>query len=187
MKPGGGRVKGFAFEREIANKLKELGYPTKRGLGQARHAELPDVVGCEPYWIECKRMKKCDIQAALAQASGDSSKQGGPYSVPVAVTKNDGGPIIVSMHWDDWVNLIRKGQQWKVTWTSPGGRVPVTTLVWFDSNPGVLMEDDSHLGSTQRYTDKDGKLSDWDKGFVAAAEKQLPQAVLAQIKMILGE
>jgi hypothetical protein len=185
VKPGGGRNKGYAFEREIANKLKELGYPAKRGLGQSRMAEVPDVVGCEPYWLELKRYRKADIPAALEQATHDSSKQGGPYSVPVAVTKNDGGPIIVSMHWDDWVNLIRKGQQWKVTWKCLGSNV--TTLVWLDEGPGVIMEDTDSFGDLKRYTELDGPLSDWDKAFVDAAEKQLPQAVLAQIKMILGE
>ena len=110
MKPGGGRAKGHNFERLIANLLKAAGFPeARRGLGQARHAEVPDVMGVPPYWFECKRMRKCDIPAALAQAQLDIGRKETPYNVPVAVTKNDGGPVIVSMLWEDWLRMLKVG------------------------------------------------------------------------------
>ena len=109
MKPGGGRAKGHAFERLVANLFKAAGWTNaKRGLGQARHAEVPDVQGVPPWWPELKRMRKCDIPAALAQALRDCTRDPStPYTIPVAITKDDNGPIVVSMFWDDWLKMVK--------------------------------------------------------------------------------
>ena len=59
MKPGGGRMKGAAFEREVAGLLfDELGIKFKREIEQYRQADLGDLVPCDgtfPFTIECKR------------------------------------------------------------------------------------------------------------------------------------
>ena len=60
MRPGGGRSKGAAFEREIASMLyQELGIKFQRVLDQVREAELADLepVDCPdfPFVLELKR------------------------------------------------------------------------------------------------------------------------------------
>jgi len=59
MKPGGGRMKGAAFEREVASLLfDELGIKFKREIEQYRQSDLGDLVPCDgtfPFTIECKR------------------------------------------------------------------------------------------------------------------------------------
>jgi hypothetical protein len=59
MKPGGGRMKGAAFEREVAGLLfDELGIKFKREIEQYRQSDLGDLVTCDgtfPFTIECKR------------------------------------------------------------------------------------------------------------------------------------
>lgn len=89
------RTKGHAFERLIARR-----FGTKRGLGQARGAEVCDVEGTR-FWLECKRMKRCNIQAAYAQALGDTD--GRP---PVAITKDDRGPVLVTLSLDHFMELL---------------------------------------------------------------------------------
>jgi len=59
MKPGGGRLKGAQFEREIASILYDLtGVRFKRDLEQYRSADRGDLVADDhkfPFVIECKR------------------------------------------------------------------------------------------------------------------------------------
>lgn len=59
MKPGGGRLKGAQFEREIASVLFDLiGIRFKRDLEQYRTADRGDLVADNdefPFSIECKR------------------------------------------------------------------------------------------------------------------------------------
>ena len=82
------RNKGAAFERWVANELKKAGLPAKRGLGQARSAsEVPDV-DLLGWWIECKRHKKCDREAAWRQAVEAAV---GSERIPIAICKDDHG------------------------------------------------------------------------------------------------
>lgn len=94
------RRKGHAFEREIAAELREMGFDAKRGLSQARGggAEEADVVGVPGFHFECKRGKKPNIRAALAQAIEDARGQ----EVPVAVLRDDRSEAIAVVRWEDF-------------------------------------------------------------------------------------
>lgn len=60
--------KGAAFERRVANILRDVFPEARRGIGQARNAnEVPDVDGT-PYWIEAKNRNRVDVEAAFVQA-----------------------------------------------------------------------------------------------------------------------
>ena len=100
----GGRMsrnKGAAFERWVANELKKAGLPAKRGLGQARSAsEVPDV-DLPGWWIECKRHKKCDREAAWRQAVEAAV---GSERIPVAICKDDHGKPTAT--WNAWVGYL---------------------------------------------------------------------------------
>jgi hypothetical protein len=85
------RNKGANFERLIANTLKPYWPGARRGIGQARSSkEVADVEGT-PYWIECKRQKRCSIKAAIRQA--EAATDGRPIWV---ITKNDKEPVMIT-------------------------------------------------------------------------------------------
>ena len=64
------RRKGHDYERDVAALWKQAGWPDARRGYQARDgADAPDVAGCAPYWIECKRGKATSPRAALRQAT----------------------------------------------------------------------------------------------------------------------
>lgn len=105
----GARAKGANFERELAKKfnqhfLKDY-FESKRGLGQTRGGgeEVADVE--MPYiHVEAKRHKRCNIKAALNQAIEDTEDK---EKLPVAITKDDRKPILVTMLFEDWIELFK--------------------------------------------------------------------------------
>jgi hypothetical protein len=115
----GARAKGATFEREVAERLRRVWPGAKRGLGQARQGrEVPDIDGT-PYWIELKHRKaRPQIQAAWQQAlddsAGDAVPRPGPVRPgetfpprrPVAITRQNNGPILVTMELADWLAMV---------------------------------------------------------------------------------
>lgn len=107
----GARQKGFQFERDMAEAFsKATGLQFKRGLGQTRGggAEVPDVLPPagplrDTIHIECKRQKRCSIKGAMDQAVTDI---GDDTKMPIAVTKDDRKPVLVTMKLDDWLQLF---------------------------------------------------------------------------------
>lgn len=100
------RVKGHSFERWVANALRSY-FPwveAKRGW-QSRGGgkEEPDVVWLEEFHIECKRGKKTNIKAAMAQAEEDMKH---PAVFPVAITRDDRGKAYVTMEFSHWAQVI---------------------------------------------------------------------------------
>lgn len=104
------RAKGAAFERDVAEALREL-YPTaKRSIGQARTgAEVPDVQGT-PYWVETGFGETVTGRGKLAQAVRDWLAADGmaAFSMPVAVTRKHREDPIVTMRFSDWLSLVRR-------------------------------------------------------------------------------
>ena len=100
------RNKGANYERDLANYLTAHGLPAKRGIGQARSAsEVPDV-DLAGFWIECKRHKRTNPRAALAQAIEASAHT---TRMPVAVCRDNGtheDDATVTMRLVDWVSLV---------------------------------------------------------------------------------
>lgn len=98
------RRKGHDFEREIAAELRRVmsGAVVRRGLQSRDGADVADV---ENPWfhIECKRSRAPVIGAAMEQARRDSSHG----LSPVAITKGDRRPALVTMHLEDWLTLVR--------------------------------------------------------------------------------
>lgn len=102
MKPGGGRIKGRAFELEIAKMLDhELGIKFKRVLDQVREAELADLepVDCDdfPFILELKRYgvgcySKPQWWVQVCDAARKSAKAGKP-KYPCLIYRYDRLPI----------------------------------------------------------------------------------------------
>ena len=108
------RRRGHSWEREIAIIFRELWPEAKRGY-QARGGtkEAPDVDGT-PFFIECKRGKKTNIKAALAQADAACHQvtETGTVKVdtrpPIAICKDDRQKATVTMYLEDFMELMRR-------------------------------------------------------------------------------
>jgi len=101
------RDKGARFEREIANKLKEVFGPrVTRSSGQCFSGDTRADVDCPDLWVECKVGKRPNIKAALEQAEGarDSS---GSTKTPIAICKWDRDEAIASMRIGVFVQLLK--------------------------------------------------------------------------------
>lgn len=67
-----GKRKGKEGELELAHKLKEYGYDTKRSVQYNGKDGQADVLGLPHIHIECKRVEKLNIYDAIAQAKRDA-------------------------------------------------------------------------------------------------------------------
>lgn len=105
MTGAGCRRKGHGFEREIARSLGEIfGDGVRRGLQYRDGADCPDVIA-PALWVECKRGRKTNIRAALAQAIAASEGRG---LWPVAICRDDGAQATATMALDDFLDLLRE-------------------------------------------------------------------------------
>lgn len=101
------RRKGATGEREVRDLFRAAGFLARRSIGQHRMgSDAPDVLveGIPELWVEVKRGKRCNIKAALAQATRDCGK--GQW--PIAVTKEDHERAVVSMSFDNYAALMRR-------------------------------------------------------------------------------
>jgi hypothetical protein len=96
------KTKGATYERETARNLRALWPEAKRGIGQARSAGEVADVEATPFWVECKRRRRCNVQQAFAQASAVTD--GRPVLV---VTKDDHGPELVTMELNEWLRWMK--------------------------------------------------------------------------------
>lgn len=96
------RDKGKRGERELANVLKEYGFDTHRGVQYQGGHDSPDVVGLPGIHIECKRVEKLNLDAAMKQANEDCGKQ----EAPAVFHRKNGGQWHVTMELRDWMFIF---------------------------------------------------------------------------------
>lgn len=97
------RRKGKVGERAAKTLLGALYGDARRGLSQARGAEVPDVDGC-PWWVEVKR-GRTSPSAAMDQAERDRAAAGDARP-PLALTKRDRKDWLVTMRFEDFAALV---------------------------------------------------------------------------------
>jgi hypothetical protein len=111
--------KGKVGELELAKKLREYGFETRRSQQYAGGTEeSSDIVGLPYIHIECKRVEKLNIDDAMEQAENDSNPfHGGLYdmsifhntpSIPSVFHRKNGKKWKVTMYLDDWMKLYQK-------------------------------------------------------------------------------
>ena len=107
------RAKGATGERELCRELEKwtgLDFYRTAHLQAARSNAAPDV-DTEDHqwrclWIECKRQKAPSIPAAIQQAMAEAGQE----RMPVAMTRADRGPWLVTMTLEDfaeWSEMLR--------------------------------------------------------------------------------
>lgn len=98
------RQKGAAGERELANLLKEYGYDTRRGQQYSGANGDADVVGIPGLHIECKRVEKLNLDAALEQSKRDARES----EMPVVIHRKNRQEWKVTLSLKDFIELYRR-------------------------------------------------------------------------------
>lgn len=101
------RAKGASGERELAKKLREYGYDTRRGQQYCGSNGDADVVGLPGIHIECKRVERLNITDALIQSTFDAR----PGEVPVVMHRKNNEDWKVTMPLSAWMEMYRAWQQ----------------------------------------------------------------------------
>ena len=105
------KQKGARFERLLASKFRDYGYSESRRTAQycGNTGDASDVVGLPRIHIEAKHVEKLNIHDAMAQAKRDA-EAGGEDKKPVVFHKKNHTDILVTMRFDDWMELYREWQ-----------------------------------------------------------------------------
>jgi Holliday junction resolvase len=103
--------KGAEGERELARKLTEYGYKSRRGQQYCGSNGDADVVGLPGIYIECKRVEKLNIYNAVDQAKRDCSCEVPfGYDLPAVFHRKNNSEWLVTMPLEFWIELYREWQ-----------------------------------------------------------------------------
>lgn len=98
--------KGADGERELAKKLNEYGFGTRRSVqynGKADDGKA-DLVNLPGIHIECKRVERLNVSEAMAQAINDA--KGG--ELPTVFHRKNYKGWLVTMRLEDWMQLYKE-------------------------------------------------------------------------------
>lgn len=102
------RNKGAKGERELAEKLRGLGFKTRRGQQYSGANGDADVVGIDGLHIECKRVERLDLDGALEQSINDARVG----EIPVVIHRKNRKDWKVTMRLEDFTKLWNNQIQW---------------------------------------------------------------------------
>lgn len=102
------RKKGAEGERELAKILREHGYESRRGQQFCGKNGDADVVGLPGIHIECKRVERLDLNAAMKQAMGDAKD----YDRPCVFHRKNRDFWKVTMTLEDFLEMYRREQEY---------------------------------------------------------------------------
>lgn len=94
------RQKGKRGELELAAVLRAHGYSARRGQQYAGANGDADVVGLPGVHIECKRVERLNLDAAMAQSIRDARAG----ELPVVAHRRSRQPWLVTMRLEDWLH-----------------------------------------------------------------------------------
>ena len=98
--------KGAAGERELAKKLNEYGYNTRRSVqynGKADDGKA-DLLGLPGIHIESKRVERLNLYDAMAQAKHDKKAD----ELPAVFHRKNNSKWLVTMEIDDFMKLYKE-------------------------------------------------------------------------------
>lgn len=98
------REKGAAGERELSRRLREYGYDCRRGQQYSGANGDADVVGLPGIHIECKRVERLDLIAAMDQSKRDAK----PGEIPAVFHRKNHCRWMVTVSLDDFILLYRE-------------------------------------------------------------------------------
>jgi Holliday junction resolvase len=95
------RDKGKRGERELAHKLQEYGYSTRRGQQYSGANGDADVVGMPGIHIECKRVEHLNIYDAISQSVHDARRD----EIPAVFHRKNNAEWLVTLRLDDFMKI----------------------------------------------------------------------------------
>jgi len=96
-----GRQKGAAAERELAAILRDHGYDARRGQQYAGANGDADVTGLPNIHIECKRVERLNLDAALEQSERDARAG----EIPVVIHRKNRQSWRITMALEDFLRI----------------------------------------------------------------------------------
>ena len=106
------REKGRKGEAELAKILRERGYEARRGQQFCGANGDADVVGLPGYHIECKRVEKLNLEAAMEQSKRDA-RQG---EIPIVAHRKNRHEWLTTLRLEDFLDIIQsKGAENEVS------------------------------------------------------------------------
>lgn len=101
------REKGKRGEEELANYLKGKGFNARRGQQFSAANGDPDVIGLPGIHIECKRVEKLNLDAALEQSVRDARAD----EVPVVIHRKNRQQWRITLRLCDFLDIYGKGRE----------------------------------------------------------------------------
>lgn len=99
------RRKGRSHEQEVARLLRKVyGEGVKRGWQARRGEDASDIEGT-PWWVECKRHRRVNVQAAFAQAE-EARKRAGDGRPSLLAVRDDGEPLLAVLGFEHLQALL---------------------------------------------------------------------------------
>ena len=98
------RNKGKTGERELAAKLRELGFEARRGQQFCGANGDADVVGLPGIHIEVKRTERLHMYDALAQSRHDARED----EIPIVATRKNNCEWVAILSFEDLIALYRE-------------------------------------------------------------------------------
>lgn len=100
--------KGNRYERELASKLRDYGYDTRRTAQYCGNTgDASDVVGLKGIHIEAKHQERIQIYDWMAQAIHDSAENG-KGDIPAVFFRKNNAETLVCVRLDDFMKLYRE-------------------------------------------------------------------------------
>jgi hypothetical protein len=108
--PINSKQKGARFERSLAAKFREYGFNARRTQQYCGNTgDASDVVGLPGIHVEAKHQERMQLYDWMAQAKRDT-ENGGKGNLPAVFHKKNNAEILVTMTFEDWMNLYREWQ-----------------------------------------------------------------------------
>lgn len=102
------RDKGSRFERKVVELFKDYGYDAFRTAQYCgKTGECADVEGVPLLHIEAKHQERMELYKWMEQADRDNNASK-HKKTPVVIHKANNKPILVTMHFEDWIDLYRE-------------------------------------------------------------------------------
>ena len=100
--------KGNRYERELASKLRDYGYDTRRTAQYCGNTgDASDVVGLKGIHIEAKHQERIQIYDWMAQAIHDSAENG-KGDIPAVFFRKNNAETLVCVRLEDFMKLYRE-------------------------------------------------------------------------------
>lgn len=98
------RQKGARGERELASKLREYGYNSRRGQQYCGANGDADVTGLDGIHIECKRVERLNLEDAMSQSRRDSRED----EIPVVMHRKNNCEWLTTIRLEDFIKMYNE-------------------------------------------------------------------------------